>query len=789
MTVAPQRFLYGADGEPLDIASSIDGNARERTVASKRIMRSYQNFVSSIYGIRGDSIRRSTDPFANHAWVYAAAMARSVNLSQAPFMVWQETKQEIANRTEKLLSKGLQPEPPRNRSGRRAIARHLNKSGNPHRFTGARFKGVEQYLSHPFMDVMLRANDHMTGVQLWQATELFMALRGECFWLMSKKNGARLTSESEYPEELYPISPDLVEADVDNGRLVGWRYKQGSPSTTTISAPIIGDRRGDITLLPWELVHFRYISPTDYLRGYSPLIPVAQSIAMDMTAKTHNMSIIANGANPGGILLDKGATEPWSAEEESDFMKKWQQRHQGSQNRGELAILTGGLEYIPTGMSPKDMDYLDSMRYSREEVFAALRVPKTVVGVTDAVNYATQLGQDANLWDKCLLPEIRYFEDVIDSTILFREPDSTFAAFDLTGIEALRTSLGEKISMVTSLTNATIHMPPKEAFELVGLEVSVYEGSDVCLIAGVPVKTLLNPPAPPTPPVVTPPVSTPTVPAATSDAPTQRLSAPRPVEKLMQGNAYWKLAEKKIYAKIEPRIKRAWRGFVSDVKRSFFSGFEVSSKTIGKEVVLKSPSVVKTVLSLIPSDAELLEMIQSNFLEANIQNLQDVYRFTVAVDLGGVGGISLSDPKIARWFQSVDKRLADTAAFSLQQNIRNAVQLSIENGESLVQMRQTLGNIFRISANDGKTLMVARTEAGSLVNNARHIIHRDAGFTKFKWSTAGDEFVRDSHASYGSKPPQKSGHKYARGLEFPHDPRCEDSSEIINCRCMLIPIE
>ena len=801
-----RAILYGPDGEKLDINASMNGTNRERTVAGGRIMRSYQNFVSSIYGIRTDPIRRATDPFSNHAWVYAAAMVRAINISQAPFLVYQETSDTIRQRQEKLVSKGLPPEPPRAKNGRRAIHRHLSKANNSQRFTGSKFKGAEPILTHPLMDTMLRANPHMTGAQLWQATELFMALRGECFWILAKEGAGRLQSRGEFPEEIYPISPDLMEAEVENGRLVAWRYKQGGVRSDKIPAPVIGDQNGDIMLLPWEVIHYRYINPDDSLRGFSPLIPCASSIASDMTAKTHNMSVMKNGANPGGILIDKNAVEPWSADEEKEFLERWQQRHGGAGNRGELAILTGGLEYIPTGMSPRDMEYLDSMRYNREEVFATMRVPKTVVGITDTVNYATQLGQDANLWDKCLLPEVRYFEDVIDGTLLYREPDSVFAAFDLSGVEALRSSLADKINMVNTLTATNIHMSPKEAFTLVGLDVPEYEGNDKAFVGpGITVTQAIEGGGQPTDPLAAPTPAPALTPApARAPAPAQEAvdpsipdapAAPAPSMaslKRLRGTDYWSLANRRLYSRMEPRLSRAWRGFVRQVRDSFMESFDGKARDVEKRlkaIEIDGLSAPDAVSAILPARDVLGRMIESQFRQPLMANLMDVFNFTTDIDFRGVANFAIDDPRLMSWFDRVDDRLADTAAITLQQNIRNAVRVGMEQGESLMQIRQRVSQVFRISESDAKALTVARTESGAFLNNSRQIMHQAQGFTVYEWSTAQDELVRGSHAAFGKMPPRKFGQQYAPNLRFPHDPMCMDASEVVNCRCMLIPVE
>ena len=805
-----KKIIYGANGEPLDVEASMNGTAYEKRRANVAILKSYSNYAQSVFGVRDDPARRAQDPFSNHAWVYAAAMVRAINISQAQFLIYGETKDQLKNRTEKMIAKGFPAEPPRNRGGRRAIQRHLTRSANPDRFWGTKLRASEPMLGHPLMDVLSRANSSMTGAQLWQATELFMALRGECFWILAGKDQQRLGSRGEVPTEIFPITPDSIEPIIEDNRLVSWRYKQ-TTRTMQIPTPQVGDKTGDIYLLPWEVVHFKYVNPTDSLRGYSPLIPVASSISMDMSSKAHNLSVINNGANPGGLLVAKVGQEPWTSEEETEFLQKWHQRHGGVHNRGELSILTAPMDYIPTGMSPQDLQYLDSMRYSREEVFATMRVPKTVVGITDTVNYATQLGQDANLWDKCLLPEVRYFEDVIDATLLWEEPDTIFAAFDLSGIEALRTSLADKIQAVNSLTGAGIHMPPNEAFKLVGLDVPEYLGSDKSILGGTTTDALIKQAEAPPPPPMLPDGSVapilPVVPEAV--VPSDKKKKPKTVTEAIQeisgaksliskadsNKKYWDQINKRCYTKMEPRLIRAWRGFVRDVRNQFTDRFDDGAKNVVKAMKAVSINgydnndIALAVASIMPSSAEISQMIQDQFRDPLMANLMDVFQYTVDSDFGGMSVIEIDSPALMGWFNMVDDRLAATAAFTLQTNMSNAVRAGMENGEDLNAIKERMSQIFRISESDSKCLTVARTESGSFVNNARNIMFQQQGFTTFEWSTAQDEFVRQSHAEYGMLPAQPMGYQYSVGLSYPHDPNCMDASELINCRCVLLPVE
>ena len=474
---ADKTTILGPDGNPLPlpVRELKEGTARQKRFASDTIKQTYKSFVSHLYGLNTDPLLRSEEPFENHAFVYAAAMARAVNLSQAPFQIYQETEETVEER--KLQKKKFGQNFTFNYGKkRRAVQRHLDRSNNPNRFLGFKSKKLEVQPEHPLVDVFHRPNPIMTGHQLWMATELWMALRGECFWMLMDEEGNRTPNRAkgDVPGEIYPLSPDLFRAIVQNGRLVGWRYeiKDGNESIGSSGVP------GYAILNPNEVIQFKYFSPQDIFRGAAPLSPAASAINLDMMAHAHNRSILENGADPGGILIDKGNAEPWSMEEEQEFLERWEQRHRGPNNTNELAILTGGIEYVPTGLSLNDMQYSESLKYNMDQIFAAERVPKTIVGITENINYSTQLGQDSNFWDKTILPQIRYYEDVIDGSLMFQQPDSLVGAFDLSGVEALRAGLSDKVDTIKKLCDFQIHMPPETAFRFVGIEPPEYSNND-----------------------------------------------------------------------------------------------------------------------------------------------------------------------------------------------------------------------------------------------------------------------------------------------------------------------
>ena len=51
--------------------------------------------------------------------------------------------------------------------------------------------------------------------------------------------------------------------------------------------------------------------------------------------------------------------------------------------------MDNGVSYEEIKVSQKELDFVESRRFTRDEVFAIFKVPKAIVGVTDDVNRAT----------------------------------------------------------------------------------------------------------------------------------------------------------------------------------------------------------------------------------------------------------------------------------------------------------------------------------------------------------------------------------------------------------------
>jgi len=793
-----QNDILDAYGRPARLGLPSRGTSDNGN--GKVISKAYANFVSAVFGVSADPVFRATEPFENHAWVYACAMAIATNLAQAPFQIMRETEKASQVRVTRMKALGRPWVGPPAGRGRRAVERHMTRAANPMRFRGLRSKALELDETHPLMNVFKRPNPLMSQGQLWQGTSLWQTMRGQCFWILLSEEGKRI-APGDIPGQIWLGNPDLIEPLYKENRLVAWDYRVPRGAGYF--------REGErVSLLPHEVIRFYLLHPSDPARAISPLTAAAMGITMDMLAGAHNKAVLENGADPGGILMHK---EGYDEEEVQKQVKQFEQRHKGTQNRRKIGWLTGGWEYVPTGMTPEDMEWFEQRQWDRDEVLAVTRTPKSILSITDGLNYATQLSQDWNFWDKNLLPQIRYFEDVLDGTLFFTETDNVMGMFDLSGVDALRQGLSEATTLAKSLAGSELHVPPRQAMEMAGLEVEPYEGDDVVLVSAglMTLDAVLNPPEPeplplPLPlPAVPPPGEEelpPGLPASRTPAagkPTPPEPLPPPAMKAARAASAkrrWNAIIAKVQLPAEQAFMQAWRAWVLKEQQENLRLFDA----VVAEQHLKFWQPLNKALkaeAFLPDLEAYRKRLQRRVNPVYAQELAGVYEYTVA-ELAGMAVFALDDPMIQAAITRREKFLVGKAPASLQKMLRTSLSKGLDANESMAELRARVSQAYQYAASSAKTLQVARTESAGFMNEAREAMFTAQGFERGEWLSAVDEHSRVNHLLYGGAGPQKRGFNYltlsgnvdAGELKYPNDMDCTDAGEVVNCRCVMIPV-
>ena len=318
------------------------------------------------------------------------------------------------------------------------VYRRVAAAGVPHRER----VGPE----HPAQRLLDRVNPHWTGGDLWRATETYLNLYGVAYWSVER-------DDLGMPVELWPLRPDRVRLVPDENEYIrGYLYTGHSGEQIAYAAD--------------EIVRLRYFNPLDEYAGLSPIAPVRLTLDMGRDALLSNRSGLANDGSPGVVIH----TEDNPSEDEvKRLLEKWESRFSGPLNRLRPVVLSAGMEASQLGFSPKDMEYLGALRWTVEDVARAFNVPKPLLHDLERATYSNIETARRMFWETCVVPELRFFEEKLNQSLLPMFGDSSLMAeFDTSSIEALRESESERARRIQIYVSEGI-MTPDEARAELGL--------------------------------------------------------------------------------------------------------------------------------------------------------------------------------------------------------------------------------------------------------------------------------------------------------------------------------
>jgi HK97 family phage portal protein len=241
-----------------------------------------------------------------------------------------------------------------------------------------------------------------------------LALWGECFI------GIYYAADGSVAQ-LRPLAVDRMEVELIGGE-PRFKYHQAE-----------GRIADNLTLD--DVCHIRSGFTLDGVRGASPIRVCREAMGLSKNLTDSAAALWANGAVPGGILsVPQGAGGDDQAQALADG---WSARHEGSKNRGRVAVVTGEVNWTSVAMPLTDAEFIETQKLSTATIARIMRVPVWMIGapVSDSsLTYAT-VSEQANAFVKFSLgPWLRLIEEGLSaSEALFPQPVH-YCRFNLDGL-------------------------------------------------------------------------------------------------------------------------------------------------------------------------------------------------------------------------------------------------------------------------------------------------------------------------------------------------------------------
>ena len=111
--------------------------------------------------------------------------------------------------------------------------------------------------------------------------------------------------------------------------------------------------------------------PTNPYRGRSVVSASASAIDVDEQSKKSNRKLFANSARPSTVVE---VPENMENEAYKRFKSQFTSQYSGTDNVGKPIIIEGGATVKQMMFSPRELDYLNSRKFTKDEILAMFRV-------------------------------------------------------------------------------------------------------------------------------------------------------------------------------------------------------------------------------------------------------------------------------------------------------------------------------------------------------------------------------------------------------------------------------
>ena len=181
----------------------------------------------------------------------------------------------------------------------------------------------------------------------------------------------------------------------------------------------------------YEMVHIPGLG-FDGISGRSPVRQFAETMGFNLDIKSYGRKFFKNGARPSGVLQHPGSL---SEEAQARLEKKFERRYSGVENTGKTILLEEGMTYHQIGVPPEEAQFIESRKYSVEEIARIYGVPPHMIGDLEHATFSNIESQDINFAKHSIVPECVNWEQELMRKLLNDEEQSRYEIeFNMEGL-------------------------------------------------------------------------------------------------------------------------------------------------------------------------------------------------------------------------------------------------------------------------------------------------------------------------------------------------------------------
>lgn len=321
------------------------------------------------------------------------------------------------------------------------LARNLAQLGL-HAYRRVADNDRRRLADHPIASLLAQPNPRTTGYRWIRALVSDMAIYDAAV-------SVKLRGEGGVPLGLRRIPPTRVEP-------------LGSDWTEPDRLRIHGSA-GHLDLDPDQVLYIHGYNPDDARTGCSPIEALRQILAEEYAASTWREQMWNNGARVTGYIERPADAPEWSSQAKDRFKAGWQAQYAGNgPHVGGTPILEDGMKFVQAGVSPRDAQYIESRKLTREEAAAAYHIAPPLVGILDHATFSNIKEQHKQLYQDTLGPWCAEIEQEIGLQLIPDLPNSRRVYVEFNIAEKLQGSFEEQAAQLQSAVGRP-YMTPNEA--------------------------------------------------------------------------------------------------------------------------------------------------------------------------------------------------------------------------------------------------------------------------------------------------------------------------------------
>jgi HK97 family phage portal protein len=669
-----------------------------------------------------------TSPYAESVWVYSAVKKIATNISGTPFKLY---------RTES---------------------------------DGEKIEVTEGEL----VDLFRRPNPDTTPEEMWEATQTYLDLRGNAFWILERPNIAAI------PQEIRVVDPLRMTPAFNASRtaLIGWVY---------------GNGKIKIPFQLHEVLHFKYFNPDDPLMGIAPYRCISVVADQDYFSNIYNKTFFKEGAAISGFIeAEKGLTDT----QYSRLLNQINDRHQGMSKAHRIGLLENGAKFQAAKMTQKDMDFIEGKKMGKKEIYTAYGTNDVVQGFfEDVKSYEGMKTAMKAFWEGTLIPRGKHLQGTVNAKFLSYFGDhKLYGEFDLSDVSALKEDFSDKVKNGKELF--AMGYTRNEVNERLGLGMKEAPSGDISYLPS----SVLPADGSGTPPVE--PDNNDDGTKALLPSKTKQADGEEEIEleRTEEDGRVWT-----DFLKVQAPIER---DFLSMIRRYFIASQIRTITNLNNYYKKDAPpttagdllqrTVKATVLTKSLSDDIYNKIDEVKHLDDAMIPLYSIALEAgadmVAEELGVAFTFDKLDPSFLKWQQMRIKNISPEMIDTIEKGLRATLTEGLVAGEGVAQLADRVKEVYAFAQARANT--IARTESASMIEAGRYQNMIKHGIKRHQWFTAMDGEVRDTHkALHGSTQVIGLKFKYVRGIQtgqssplrFPTD-MAAPAAQVINCRCLTLPV-